>query len=160
MAAEVSGCLNDCSDFGSNLAYANYFFFFFNWVGRQVYIVSKCFSCLKNRKKRWGLAAHIAQAMTEVKAVMLTTWIKIAVYHSGGANGRKTMDFRGSKRAAVCYSMFRLAWKTKNKQTKNSTCKHGRLEEACYCGLFPGPSKCSADQDFSLLWSSHLTCLL
>lgn len=109
VAAEVSGCLNDCSDFGSNLAYANYFFFFFNWVGRQVYIVSKCFSCLKNRKKRWGLAAHIAQAMTEVKAVMLTTWIKIAVYHSGGANGRKTMDFRGSKRAAVCYSMFRLA---------------------------------------------------
>lgn len=43
VAAEVSGCLNDCSDFGSNLAYANYFFFFLTGQGGKFTLFQSAF---------------------------------------------------------------------------------------------------------------------
>lgn len=90
--------LNDCSDFGSILAYTCYFF---SWVGRLAFFVSSCFSL---KKKRWGLAPHITQTIAEIKGKILNTWFKNAL-HSGSASRSRTGDSPGSSRAAMCYSI-------------------------------------------------------
>lgn len=91
---------NDYSDFGSNLAYTDYFF---SWIGRLALFVSKCFS-LKKKKKRWGLALHITQTIAMVKEKVLNTWFKIAL-HLGSTNRNTTRDSTGNSRAAMCYSI-------------------------------------------------------